>query len=325
MVFKKILKFFRNNFFETTKTAFVLFKIMLPVSIIVKIIQELDLLPFIGKALSPIMNLMGLPGETGLVWATAMLVNIYGGLLAYMNIFNSLSLSVAQTTILFTIILVAHSFPIELQIAANAGVKIIVSFLIRFVFAIILGIILFQIYSITGFLNETSNIPISIKQTDNSWLGWALNELKNYITIFILIYLLISILSFLKITGLIDKLNKLLYPFLSFLGIGKEAVPIALVGLTLGISYGGAIIIKEAKSNKINKRDVFYSLTLMGLCHSMIEDTMLMLAMGGDISGVLFGRMIFAIIITLLIVKITKKLKDEVFNKIFIKKLNQNN
>ncbi len=320
LFFIKILNFFKNISIETGKTALILFKIMIPISIIVKIIQELNLLPYIGKALAPIMNLVGLPGETGLVWASAMLVNLYGGILAYFSLVNDLSLTVSQVTILFTMLLVAHTFPIELQIAGKAGIKIIVMFLIRFVFAIVLGIILFHLYRLTGFLQETAEIPKIIKQIDHSWQAWIVNELKNYISIFIFIFGLLTILSVLRITHIIDHINKLLYPVLKILGIGKEVIPIAVVGLTLGISYGGAIIIRETQNKNVSPRDVFYALTLMGLCHSIIEDTLLLYALGGNISGILFARVIFALIITYFIVRLTKKLSDKTFEKWFLKK-----
>ncbi len=314
----QLLTFFLKVFKDTGKTCWILFKIMIPISILVKIIQELGLLPYIGQALAPIMNLVGLPGETGFIWATSLIVNIYGGLLTYLSLADSLSLTSAQITVLLTMILVAHTFPIELQIARKAGVKLIVMFLIRFVFAILLGFILFQTYSFFGVLEAKAVTPQIVNQQNTSFVNWIIHEIQNYATIILFIFGLVLILELLKITGIIDLINKLLYPVLRLLGIGKELLPIAVVGLTLGISYGGAIIIKEVNEGKASRRDVFYALTLMGLCHSMIEDTMLMFAMGGDLSGILFGRIVFALIISFLIVKLTKGFSDKKFNKWFL-------
>ena len=60
----------------------VFFKIMIPVSLIIKILEETGLMQYVGYALSPLMQPLGLPGEMGLVWAATMLSNIYGGLLS---------------------------------------------------------------------------------------------------------------------------------------------------------------------------------------------------------------------------------------------------
>lgn len=318
--FHSLLSFFQKIIKETGKTSWILFKIMIPISIAVKIIQELNLLPYLGKALAPLMNIVGLPGETGLIWATAMIVNIYGGIITYLSLASNLSLSSAQLTVLLTMVLVAHTFPIELQIARKAGIKLIVMFLIRFVMAMVLGFLIFHVYKALDIFQDTAPIPQLIPTKDTTILHWALGELQNYGTILVFIFSLLLILELLRITHAIDFINRMLYPVLKVLGIGKEVVPIAVVGLTLGISYGGAIIIKEANEGKASRRDVFYALTLMGLCHSMIEDTLLMIAMGGKISGVLFARILFALFISWTIVQLTKNFSDEKFKRWFLVK-----
>lgn len=315
-----MLVFFRRILKETGKTAWILFKIMIPISIAVKIIQELNLLPYLGKALAPIMNLVGLPGETGLIWASALIVNIYGGIITYLSLASGLSLTSAQLTVLLTMILVAHTFPVELQIARKAGIKMIVMFLIRFVMALVLGFLIYHFYRTFDFFQETAPIPQLVPPKNTTLIQWALGELQNYATILVFIFSLLLILELLKITHIIDYINRLLYPMLRILGIGKEVVPIAVVGLTLGISYGGAIIIKEVNEGKASRRDVFYALTLMGLCHSMIEDTLLMIAMGGKISGVLFARIIFALFISWMIVQLTKNISNRQFERWFLVK-----
>jgi hypothetical protein len=317
---RTLLNFFQKILKETGKTSWILFKIMIPISIAVKIIQELNLLPYLGKALAPLMNLVGLPGESGLIWATAMIVNIYGGIIAYLSLASGLSLSSAQLTVLLTMILVAHTFPIELQIARKAGIKLIVMFLIRFVMAMVLGFLIFHVYKALDLFQDTAPIPQLIPTKDTTILQWALGELQNYGTILLFIFSLLLILELLRVTHVIDFINQMLYPVLKVLGIGKEVVPIAVVGLTLGISYGGAIIIKEVNEGKASRRDVFYALTLMGLCHSMIEDTLLMIAMGGKISGVLFARILFALFISWTIVQLTKNFSDLKFRRWFLVK-----
>ena len=68
---REVYSFFRVLVRETLKTSWVLFRIMIPVSIIVKMLQELDLIKYIGIALYPLMKYVGLPGEMGFVWGTA--------------------------------------------------------------------------------------------------------------------------------------------------------------------------------------------------------------------------------------------------------------
>jgi hypothetical protein len=58
----------------------------------------------------------------------------------------------------------------------------------------------------------------------------------------------------------------------------------------------------------------------MGLCHSLIEDTILMIAIGGHYSGILVARLLFSFLIIWALVKFTKKLPDKTFAKYFLAK-----
>lgn len=299
------------------RTSLKIFKIMIPITILVKILQVTGLIVYVGDGLAPLMKWMGLPGEMGLVWASAMIGNIYAGMVAYFSIASQLT--VAQITTLATIILVAHSLPIELGVTKKAGAKIITLFLVRFGFGFIAGIILFQFYKLFGALNYYPEMvnQIVISQKDSTFWVWVLSELKNYFIIFLLITVLIIILDLLKKVGVIELVNKALYPILKVLGIGKEVIPITVFGMTLGLAYGGGLIINEVEQNELNKRDVFYALLLMSLCHSLIEDSLLMISIGAHYSGVFIFRTLFALIITFIFVQVTKNWSETKMAKWF--------
>ncbi len=269
---------------------------------------------YIGDALSPLMKLMGLPGEMGLVWASTMIANIYGGLIAYFQIASDIApMTVAQVTTLTTIILIAHTFPLELMVTKKAGAKIPVIFILRFGFGLIGGILIYWIYHLLGVLQGFPDIAntLFIAPEKPTLLQWGLNELKNYGFIFIWITGLIIVLDLLKRAGIIEKINNLLEPVLRFLGIGKDVIPITVVGMTLGLAYGGGLIINGVNQGGLKKRDVFYALFLMSLCHSMIEDSLLMMSIGGHYTGVFIFRICFALIITYIFVRLTKNLSEE--------------
>ena len=48
----------------------------------------------------------------------------------------------------------------------------------------------------------------------------------------------------------IDLMNKILRPVLKLIGIGPKASAITVIGLTMGLSYGGGLIINEARDRK---------------------------------------------------------------------------
>jgi hypothetical protein len=316
---KKLLEF-KNVFKEAFQTWLVLLKIMIPISIIIKVLSEFGLIKIIANILTPIMSIIGLPGEFGLVWATAITTNIYGSLLVFYTLSIENVYTVSQVTVLSTIILVAHAFPIELGIAKKAGNKIWFMFLLRFLCAFILGWILNIIFSIFNLYHDPVKILSFSNNYDNSIIGWITRDLKNYFLIFLIILILLSLIKILRDSGILNKFNTFLKPGLEKIGMSKEAAPIALIGITLGISYGGGLIIKESKDGILSKKDMFLSLSMMGLTHSLIEDTILMITIGASLVGILFGRIIFTIVVMIILIKFINIIPKSIFHRYFVNK-----
>lgn len=102
------------------------------------------------------------------------------------------------------------------------------------------------------------------------------------------------------------------------MGLSERTTTITIVGVTLGLTYGGGLLINEAKKGDLTKMDVFGSLSLLALCHSLIEDTLLIMLLGADLSGILYARLIFSVILITLIIHFVRMLKDSVFKKVFV-------
>ncbi|MFH1487427.1 MAG: nucleoside recognition domain-containing protein [Pseudomonadota bacterium] len=298
-----------RTFHDAARLSFDLFKIMVPIIIVIKIVQELGLIPYLAVPLAPVMEIVGLPGEMGLVWATAILNNLYGAMIVLISLAGDAPLTTAQSTVLCTMMLVAHSLPLELKIAQASGPRLLFQAVSRLGSAMTLGWLLHFSYTRLGLSQEPMTIlfqpgggPAAPGQ---SLLSWASGEVRNLIAVFLIILALFLLMRLLQKWGVIDLMNRVLRPLLKGMGIGPKASAIAVIGLTLGISYGGGFIIQEAKSGRIDKKDVFFCLTLMGLSHSLVEDTLLMMMVGGHLSGLLFARLIFSFLFVALIVKAT--------------------
>ena len=76
---------------------------------------------------------------------------------------------------------------------------------------------------------------------------------------------------------------------------------------------------QEAKSGRMTKYDIFYSLAFMGLCHGVIEDTALMVVIGGHLSGLFWSRLFFALLITFILVKVINRFNESTFDRFFFK------
>jgi len=309
---QKILK-------ETGSTYFTLIKILIPISIIVKILSYFGAIEVVGNFLASTMGLVGLPGEFGLVWGTTMVANIYGGLLVFVELSLTNTYTVAQVTILGAMMLIAHTLPVEARIAQKAGVRLWFTLTLRIIGAFIFGFILFTIFSYFNLFQENSVVIWKPEDIDPTFTNLLLNEFRYYFIIFLIILGLVILMRILKKTGAIERLNRLLKPALEFIGMSKNAAPLTIIGMTLGIAYGGGLIIQETKTKLVSKKDAFLSLSLMGLTHSIIEDTILILSIGATIFAILLGRALFTIVVIVILIKCINRLSKKTFEKYFIK------
>ena len=69
-----------------------------------------------------------------------------------------------------------------------------------------------------------------------------------------------------------------------------------VVGLTLGLTFGGGLLIQEARSGKLSPKDILMTIAFLSLCHSLIEDTLLLLLLGADLSAILWTRLAFGLL-----------------------------
>lgn len=317
MFIVKLKNSFIEIFYESKKIFIVLFKVIVPIVIIIRVLELLGLIPVFAKYLEPLTSFVGIDGSLGLVWMAAMLVNIYAGMAAFATLQSMFDYTVAETTILGLMILIAHSLPIEVAIAKKSGVSAIFTFLFRFINALIAGKILFYIFEYFNLFQELNTSILSIPNTNISNTEWIISQIQNFIMIFAIIFFIIAFINILKTFGIWQFILKILKIPLSFLGMSDKVANIILIGLTLGISFGGGFLIEEAKKKEISKKDVFLSLSFLGLCHSIIEDTILILLLGSHISGILFFRFIYTVIVIL----IMKLILEVRFSDIFLNKI----
>lgn len=281
-----------------------LLKVMLPVMVAVKVAQDLGWVEQLAHWLSPLMVIVGLPEQAGLVWVTALLVNIYGGAAVFIGLLPNLELTVADATVLWSMVLIAHALPVEQRIAQQAGASFWLTAALRFFGALFYGALLNAIYTAGDWLQQPlslSWLPQLDGNQDTTWLDWAWSNIQSLFWVFVIIVVLLVVLKVFDLLKITDLLSKLITPVLRVMGIEGRATTLTMFGTLLGLTYGGALIIKEARAGHVAKKDIVLSLCFMSLCHSLIEDTLFVMALGADASGVLIGRFIFSVIVVALI------------------------
>lgn len=284
-----------------------LVRIMVPVMVAVKVAADLGLVDALGPVLAPVMMLVDLPPEAGLVWIATLAIGVYGGLGALPLLADS-ALTAGQLSTICAMMLFAHALPVEQAIARKAGASFWFTALLRFGAAVLYGVAVAAICKATGWLSEPVDAGLLRRMASPSAgpIDWLISSALSLAATFVIIVALIVLLDLFEKTGITRRLTAAMMPLLRFSGLSRDMAPVTTVGVLLGLTYGGGLIIKEAQERNFEPKMRVLALCWISLSHSLIEDTGLMLAVGADIWVVLVGR----IILTLLLMKLIALILD---------------
>ncbi|GAB1472970.1 nucleoside recognition protein [Bacteroidota bacterium] len=136
--FKRALTSVREILPKTLKTCLWLIRITVLITFGVQLLEYFNILPWISGFLSPVFNIMGLPGEAALAWVTGFFVNVYSAI----AVMATLNLDVRMVTILSVMILCAHNIIAETAVQKKTGSSAIRIVIIRTLSAFVLGFVL---------------------------------------------------------------------------------------------------------------------------------------------------------------------------------------
>jgi len=309
----------RTLFKESFAVYWGLLKIMVPVMVLVEIGIRAGLVDFISDWAGPFMDLFGLPAEASLILATNLFVGLYPSVIILLALAPDVAFTTADMTIIGGMLLFGHALPIEQVIVKRTGVSLVFSCFTRLFAMLVYGFICHFLFSVFGLFDEPANILIAMDnaEVDNSWMGWIISSLKSLFLIFWILTGLIALLKIMEYIGITRWLMKALTPVLRILGIGPNAAPLAMVGILLGLSFGGGLIMREVDKGTLNPRSVFISMIFLGFCHGLIEDTIIVIAIGGHWSGVFVGRILLSMLLIIPLSFYVKRMSDKQFNLVY--------
>jgi hypothetical protein len=292
-----------------------LFVILIPLIVVIKLLEELGAITWLSYLVSPLVGLVGLPGEMGIVWATAMLTNLYGGMVAFVSLSEGQSWSVAQVSVLALMMLSSHNLIVELRIAQKLGLRLFYLIALRIGFAMLSAASIYLITEQFEFMNQPAQINWQPELADDTWLAWLSSQLTVLAQVALIVAALVVLLRILKWTGIERFLENLFKPVLAAIGLNKDMASFTLIGMLLGLAYGGGLLIREAQKRVISARELFISVSLLSVCHSLIEDTILMLLIGADLMVILPIRAILSFAFIYILVRLVSRLPSNQFEK----------
>ncbi len=267
-------------------------KIIVPISFLITLFQWAGVISRLDFLFKPLMKLMNLPGEAALPVISGLLISPYASIAAM----SALPFSLGQMTLIAIFTEIAHSLIPEGIIQMRCGMGVTKITLIRLIVAILAVLICGRFFEATAESVVTPSglaVSQSLIRTLKTWVGdtlWLLFKI-----LVILLFIMIT-LEFLGAAGWVNYLLRLLSPLMRLLGLAERAGMPWLTASVFGLTYGGAVIIEEAKKGALTKEELEYLHISIGINHSMVEGPALLMALGLNPIWVWLPRLAAAII-----------------------------
>ncbi|SHE85679.1 nucleoside recognition domain-containing protein [Desulforamulus putei] len=129
----------------------------------------------------------------------------------------------------------------------------------------------------------------------------AAGSLQSVWQMALIIIPLMVILEIARDLKILNRIAGWMAPGMKIFRLPKEGAFPLLIGLTFGLAYGAGVIIESVKNGQLSWRDLFLINVFLILCHSVVEDTALFIAVGADGAVILISRIALALVVTFLL------------------------
>ena len=271
-----------------------LLKVMLPISLAVRVLQYVGFIDWLAGWLTPVFSHIGLSGDSAFVFLTSIFLPLYPTI----AVMTTLTLTLREATILAVMCLVSHNLPVECSVAHKTGSPFgrIVAF--RIAMSVVAAVVL-------NLLMPHSDTPftaffVSATAEVTSWgillTQWLTSSLSLVITIVLIVTALMVLQRVLEEFGWMHRIAHILAPLMRLFGLPSGCSLLWLTGNVVGMAYGAAIMIDEVEQGRLSRYEANLVNHHLGVSHSLLEDTMLFVAMGISFWWIFLTRLILAMI-----------------------------
>lgn len=273
------------------KSAWWITKMMVPITALVALLKWLGVIDLLSKWLSPVFEVMGLGGEAVVVFLTNALTALYSGI----AVIATLDLDFRQATILAVMGLICHNLIIETMIQKRAGANAVGIVALRVGLALVAGVALNWLLPLD--YSGVIDVETQVEATGLAAIAeqWAWSLIKLIPMIFALVAALNILQQLLREFGWAEWLTKPLKPLMKVLGLKQEVSFLWVVLNTLGLAYGGGVLIAELETGQIDPREASLLNTSAAVTHSLLEDTLIFAAIGLSVWWLILPRLVLAI------------------------------
>ena len=268
------------------RTAVWVIKMVVPITLAISILEHLGVIGRISEWIAPLFGLVGLPGDSGLVFLTAALSNNY----AAVAVIATLGFDYRSVVILAVMTLVCHCLIIESAIQHKTGAS---------------GL---KMTLLTGrlFLPPAG---VSPETWAEAGLLWLKTILPLSLKIGIIIVSLNILQRILQEFRLLDLLTVPLQPLMAVFGLPRSTSFLWIISNVVGLTYGGAALVDEIRRGAISREDSRLLNAHVAISHSLLEDTAIFYSIGVGLFWLLVPRIILAIC-TVWIIRLFVRLRN---------------
>jgi hypothetical protein len=290
-IWERLVRCVKSAVPQGMKTAIWLLKLTIPVSFAVFLLDFFGILNVIAGWVAPLFKLIGLSGQASIVLITSFFTNIY----SVIAVMTTLGIGSREGTILAVMCLISHALIVETAIQNKTGstpwrmivTRISGSFIAAFLLNLILPDESFAI---------SENLIAEPRTFSFALTNWLTDISITTLKIVILVNLLLIVQKILDEFGLIKWILKPFTPLLRVMGLPANTGFLWMVAYTLGLSYGGAIMISQSEEGKLSREDADLLNHHIAISHSQLEDPLLFVAMGYNFGILVVPRILLSIV-----------------------------
>lgn len=278
---------------KAAKTITWLLKIILPISLAVSLLQYWGVIAILAEFLKPLFALIGLPGESAIVFISSLFLTLY----APIAIMTTLALDMREITILAMMCLISHNLFVESAIQQKTGTSAVIMFSLRIICSFAGAALLnyFLPEKIGSHLIQTT-APVFANYTE-MLIFWLQNSAWLILKIVLIVSGLMILQNLLKEFNIIDVISKFFAPLMKVMGLEPESSFLWFVSQIVGLTYGSAIMIESVDKHEISPRSALLLNYHIAINHSLLEDTLLFVAVGVPAGWIIGPRFLLALFV----------------------------
>ncbi|MFW5844570.1 MAG: nucleoside recognition protein [Spirochaetota bacterium] len=292
---REVWKIFRGAIRPAVRSALWLLSIMVPISLGAALLRYYGLLGPLASPLAGAFRLLGLPAEGALVFITSVFVNIYSAI----GVIGTLSLNLREATILALMCLISHNLIVETSVVRRMGSNGFAMLLIRLggslVGAVMLNLLLPE--SLTSMRPLGGGASVNAESLGVMLFSWGRDSLRLSGTIVAIVIGLTFLSRILEYYNVVGRISRFFRPILAVLGLPEKSAFLWVVANILGLAYGAAVMFENVEEGKLDREKADLLNYHLVLSHSLLEDTLLFVAIGVGAVWITVPRLILAALV----------------------------